>query len=1110
MKKLLLLIFLSLSSMLVLNGQRPEVRFHHLGVEDGLSHSLVAALAEDTLGFLWIGTQDGLNRYDGYSFKTYYKGKSHRSPSDSWVTRLYIDKKNQLWIQYSGEGIERFDPQTETFHAYVPDPDDEGSISSDAGSGGGSSATGLFFEDSENRMWIGTDRGLNLYNRDEDRFQHFRSEPDNPQSLSSDRILTLFECSEGYLWVGTSDGLNRLNPSTGAVKRFMSGPSDDFHLSSPKVITGFCPGDGTIWVGTERGLDIILNPYESQFRIIHLVAKPLNPNYLSSINSIIRTPGGEMLVASNQGLYRIRKKGGSYEEYLYPETRGVSVFKMIVDSKSYVWVSSNDDLATPLFRLSPDISAIEVFEANRNDPYMYGGGEVLSMIEGRTGLIWIGTEKRGLYRVDLNARQFRTIDNYSGRGLFISNSEVYSIHEDDQRHLYVGTKTELNRINLNDGSTKGFGNKLGLKRDLTFEYSKELPATLIGVMEPTHDGKIWMGSFDYKVSLYDPVRNLFLNFHNNEKDSTYFPLWSMRSICVTRNGDTYFGATEKGLCKLREDGLSFDLFPVVPTGDTTGTNNGFVQYIYEDSDQILWIGTLSSGLNRYDPVKARFTHFVNDPDNPASISNNRVKCILEPEIHGEDILWIGTNLGLNRFDKKNGTFTAYTMENGLPSNTIHGILEDKVGDLWLSTNKGLAQFDPLTEEFSLYSIEDGLVSSEFNEGAFFKNKEGIMYFGGTNGINYFDPGEISEKPDYNVPVVFTGFNITGKVVLPLDTINGRVVLEQSISTTKEITLTRKERFVSFEFASLDMAAAGKIRYRYMLEDFEDTWNEVDASQRYISYTNIPSGTYTLKVMGTNSDGTRFREPTEIMLTVLPPFWQTPFFKLLIAFFIILVFLSILQIRTSVLKNQKKNLEKEVEERTHDLREANKMLAERNDEIQLMAERLHESDQMKLKFFTNISHEFRTPLTLIMGPTEKLLNQEDYRDVPAIKQELELIYRNERRLFKLINQLLEVRRIESGNLRLAVTEDDLLEYLKSIHLLFMPYAEKKNIEFIFNSGVEKLRVLFDADKMEKIFYNLLSNAFKYTPAGGKIVFSVERLHDAGEWIKISVVDNGTRN
>jgi len=335
-----------------------------------------------------------------------------------------------------------------------------------------------------------------------------------------------------------------------------------------------------------------------------------------------------------------------------------------------------------------------------------------------------------------------------------------------------------------------------------------------------------------------------------------------------------------------------------------------------------------------------------------------------------------------------------------------------------------------------------------------------------------------------------------------------VILDRAISYTREITLTNKERFISFEFASLDMAATGKIRYRYRLEGFDEQWNEVDASKRYISYTNIPSGSYTLQVAATNSDGTIFREPSSITLNVLPPFWQTPLFKLLLAVFILFIFLLILQVRTRILENQKRHLAREVEDRTRDLREANHLLEDRNQEIQKMAEQLHESDQMKLRFFTNISHEFRTPLTLLLGPTEKLLGKEDFRDTAAVKQELELMYRNERRLFKLINQLLEVRRVETDNLRLSVAEDDLAGYLRDIYRLFIPYAEKKQVDFSFNAEPDSARVPFDADKIEKIFYNLLSNAFKYTPVKGRILFSMERVEREGEdWLKISVQDNG---
>ncbi|MEN8230498.1 MAG: two-component regulator propeller domain-containing protein [Bacteroidota bacterium] len=1111
MKRTAFLCFLTFSTLYyALQGQQSEVRFQHIGVEDGLSHSLVNAVVEDSLGFIWFGTQDGLNRYDGYEFKTYLNGFDHRSPSDSRIKSLYIDQSNQLWIFYIGVGLERFDPFTETFHQYVPDSLVPGTISSNSTISEINMFYREFFEDSERTLWIGTDHGLNMYDRENDTFRLFKHNPDDSGSLSDNRIVTFFEDIKGFLWIGTMNGLNRLDRKSGEVHRFMSGPADGTHINGKIITTGFAHPDGTIWVGTRHGgLNIIKNAYSDEPTVSYLIDTPLDSHQLPTVYNILRTSTGEMLVASHHGLYRVVREGNRYQVHLISETRQVKILQILEDSKGYIWAGSDESETRSLFRLSPDLRTTEVFETRDPDPFVYSGGRVRSLFESKTGIIWIATDKQGIYSVDLNARRFRAIDNYPGKGLFITNNEVYSIYEDKDRYLYIGTKTELNRINLNNGTLKEYNNKYSLKRNLTYEYADELPASLIGVLEPDHDGKIWIGAFDYKVSLYDPDSERFLNFHLNEQDSTAFRTWSLRSICVTHDRQVYLGGTGYGMCRLRPDLYSFEYFPIVNTGNESGTNDYHIQYIYEDREGILWLGTIYGGLNRFDPGTGVFDHFVNDPADPTTISNNRVKCILEPEIYGEDILWIGTNNGgLNRFDKATHTFTSYTVQEDLPSNTIHGILEDKMGNLWLSTNRGLVQFDPLTEKIKIFTTEDGLLGNEFNEGAFFKNRDGIMYFGGTNGVNYFDPAEIKEKTGYSARVVFTNFTLSGNPVFPHDTINGRVVLKKAIPYTDQITLTHKERFLSFEFASLDIASSRKIKYRYMLEGFEESWNKVDAGQRIISYTNLPMGDYTLRIMGTNSDGYWSQESTEIEIEVLPPFWQTLWFKILILSSILMIFLLYVQIRMRVLEKQKKNLEREVEERTWDLKKANHLLGERNDEIQQMAEKLHESDQMKLKFFTNISHEFRTPLTLIMGPTEQLLHREDFSDMTAVKQELGLIYRNERRLFKLINQLLEIRRVETGNLKLTVTEDDIAKYLESIYQLFIPFADKKQIDFRFSSNPSSISIHFDADKIEKIFYNLLSNAFKHTPERGRIQLTLDKEQEEGEdWLKVTVADSG---
>ncbi len=1101
------IVFLLTSLSFYSGAQSRETRFHNFNIEDGLSHSLVQGIVEDSLGFLWIATQDGLNRYDGSSFKSYFKGVDERSLSESWISEIFIDRFNQIWLYLGPGGFERFDTFKETFHYYGHDHSDSGSISSNFLNEKGIIHGVFYLEDEAGTLWIGTDNGLNRFNRQEDTFELVSRSSGDLERLGRDQINCLEEDLEHQILIGTEDGLLRYDPESGKFSQFTLGPDGEEHLGNNRITCISARPDSSIWVGTVYGgLGIIEHAYGEHPRLTMLIDVIRDSDLDPTVFNIMETESGHTMVGTRKGLYLVTKDEDRYVAKVYNGTEKLRIFHILEDEQGYIWAGTNENVAQSLFRIEPDLVKMETFTFDEGDPFSFTGGKVQFIHNSRTGLIWIGSEKEGLYMVDLNTKEFRTINTNSRKNLHITNNEVYSIFEDTRQRLYVGTKTELNRIDLKDGTLRNYSNDYGIRSGISYEYSNKFPADLVGVIKDAGDGRLWLGSFDYKLGLYDPYSEDFLHFHHNQSDEKSFLGWSIRSICVTKSGDTYIAATSPGLCKLNEDGHSFSYFPVVENGNPSGTNDMVLQYLYEDSDSILWIGTARGGLNRFDPKTGKFRHFNYSRSDSLSISSSMVKCILEPEIYEDDILWIGTNDGLNKFNKRTRKFTTYNIGEG-PANTIHGILEDKFGRLWLSTNRGLVEFDPITERIRKYTAEDGVQGDEFNQGAFFKNTEGVMYFGGTEGITYFLPENIKVDPQ-SAPVVISSIRISGKTVLPNDTINGRIILDKSILYSDKITLTHKDRFVRFDFVSPLFISSKKLRYRIMLEGLEENWNEVDSKQRFISYTNLPSGDYKLLIWATNSEGSWSENPTSFAIQVLPPYWRTPWFKLAIAGMIIVIFLLILQVRTRRLQNQKRVLEKEVEERTRDLKNANQLLEVQKNETQEMADKLHESDQMKLKFFTNISHEFRTPLTLIMGPTEKLMKEEAYEDTAKVKRQLGLIYRNEKRLFKLINQLLEIRKVETGNLGLSVAESDIIDFLHQIYQLFMPYAEQKNIEFQFISDSSEFSMFYDADKIEKIFYNLLSNAFKHTPDYGKILFSVNV--DEGQEqqkVKISVIDNG---
>ncbi|MFA9389618.1 MAG: two-component regulator propeller domain-containing protein [Prolixibacteraceae bacterium] len=1089
-----------------------SIQFQNLGIDDGLSQSLVSSMVEDDLGFLWFGTQEGLNRYDGYNFKKYYAGNSNRNPSRNWINHLYKDRSGQIWIVYQGAGLDRFDPQKEYFYKYDVNEKQAGAISSTSFSIPHLSESEPFFEDHKNNLWIGTENGLNLFNRETNSFTTFH--PEN--SISNIPITAINEDNNGKLWIGTNHGLNILDPETKIMRPIYSDPGEKNFVSDTIVTFIHISSNNTIWVGTlHNGIFVIENPLSDQCKISNYLYHSGNPNLDPSVFNIYHATSGKLIVGTLAGPAYFTSDTIANAPILFPELKTLRLNLIEEDQKSNIWMGSRNE--ETIIRINgDDYSDITSYRLGEENKYNQLGQSILFIKKSKNGLLWVSKQKDGIYKLDVFAKEFNSIDANPNKKIHLSNPEVYSIYEDMEREkLYIGTHYQLNVLDKKTNKIKTFGQTGGTLMGVDYQYSKNIPFVLIGAMEPDKKGNIWIGSFDYKTSLYNPETNTFLNFHQNDANPTSFLMWSLRDILVTSTNQVYFGGTNQGLCKLLEDGKSFKYYPV--NGDHTGTNADWINVLKEGSNGKIWIGTIANGLNVFNPTDESFEYFTHNEKDATSLSDNNVRSILEPKIFGDDILWIGTENGLNKFDKKTGTFQNFIGKSQLLNISIIGILEDNKGRLWMSSNKGIVYFDPITETSRLYTKDDGLIDTEFNEGAYFKNDKGILYFGGLNGLNYFDPNDITLNP-FESESIITDFKLFNKSVLPDDSINNRVLLDKSISYTKTITLSHKDKIFSFEFTSLHMVSPQKLKFKYMLEGFENEWNEVDGTQRFANYTNIPSGKYTFKVLSCNNDGNWSNNPAQLSITIKPPFYETKWF--IISVFILIVGLTNLfvQLRLRMLQRQKEELQEKVEKRTKQLSDVNSQLkihqneiinqneqiAEQNKdlstqnqlleiqkvEIQNISEKLHESHQMKLKFFTNISHEFKTPLTLIMGPTEKLLEQNNYDDSKEVKGYLKLMHRNEKRLFRLINQLLEINRIEASTLKLSTKLGDIVSFTSDIYELFIPMADKRDIDFQFHTDQESFVTLFDADKIEKILYNLLSNAFKFTPIGNILSLTID--------------------
>jgi len=994
--------------------QNDNLKFKHLTSDDGLSQNFISCILQDQKGFMWFGTKDGLNRYDGYSFVVYRHDPFDTTTiSANYITALYEDSRGYIWIGTLNGGLNCFDRNTEIFHHLH--------YSSIGFDNFNTNEIKAITEDRTGNIWVATRndgifkitlKDKNIYAAG---YKHYIHEEGKSKSLSSNNTSTLFIDSKGILWVATENGLNKFD--------FFSGGFTYFKIQTK-------------------------NP------------KAPSSQYDQSVSAIYESKNGTFWLGTVSGLVKFERGSGSFK--LFPHEYEIyrygwgNIIAISEDHHGKLW------LATPgeLMRFDPTINLYDYFKNDPFNPKSINFSSISSLYTDKTGIVWIGTAGMGINLYDSKAERFSTLLKKKEGASRITGFSVRAILEENNDIVWVSTAV-LYRWNRKTGDLKSYETS----SDRPDDFGNTGAWTLI----KSADGKIWAATSE-GLYRYDPSTEKAKQFKFNPANNSGLPQKEVYAVFEDHKGNIWI-TTENYFSKLID--IDKGLFQNFRYQSAPSPNELVRPVICQDRKGIFWIGT-KDGLIRFDIQKKSFLTFKNDPKNPQSLSNDFIKSIYVDPDNSENILWIGTaGGGLNRFDVEKNSFTHFSESDGLPNNVVYGILPDGKGNLWLSTNKGLSKFNPKEKSFRNYDVSDGLQSNEFNTGAYFLSKNGEMFFGGIKGLNYFNPAEIKDN-SFIPQIVLTNLKLGDHYIAYK---KNNSILKKSISETDQLVLSYADDVITFEFAVLDYSAPNKNRYAYKLENFNDDWI-YSGSLHTATYTNLPFGEYIFRVKGSNNDGIWNETGIAIKLLITPPWWSTWWAYILYGFLFLfgLYLIRRYELDRMKLKNQLK-LEK------------------------LATDSLRNIDQLKSHFFANISHEFRTPLTLILGQVESVMSS----NIEAKeKGKLHIANRNARRLLTLINQLLDLSKIEAGGIKLNAQRHNIVSFLKSLFYSFESLADSKNINLKFESESSNIPFSFDADKMEKIICNLISNAFKFTPENGEIKLTA---NITSSYLEIRIKDTG---
>lgn len=972
-----------------------------------LSNSLINAVYQDRKGFIWIATENGLNKFDGTRFSIYrHNAMDSTSLKNNYVRTLFEDSRGNFWIGCIN-GLQRYDRATDNFHELFISRKD----------GRKNPHITSIIERRNGDLWIATSGQGAISLKKNSNPASFHIETELTDRIGSNYLNVIFEDSRQNLWIATEEkGLYRYSPESKELKSYKA----PYHIAGDDVSAICEDAHGQIFVGT-----------------------------------------------LTKGLFRLSsRQEGNFEPVLYQNRMNLNIRTLIIDTRGKLIIGTDGE---GVKEYQPQQDIIVDSEINAG-PFDFSKSKVHSLIEDKDHNLWLGIFQKGLILVPGISNKFDYYGYKSIHNNTIGSSCVMAIHTDEQATIWIGTDNDgLYAINDQGKQLRHYTHQAG--------NPQSVPGTILCLYEDS-DQELWLGSYfdglariNKQTGTCQDVTSLLQGNLNAGKPK-------VSCIIEDKNKNLWVGTYGSGLYKINLPTQHVTYYESTRNeNDDWSINrlpNDWISYLLEDKEGMIWIGTYK-GLAVLNP---QTDNFINYKKQNNLLPGYVVYSLLESS-NGE--IWAGTSEGLVCLNKDRLTPVLFTTADGLPSDIICGLAEDEKKNIWISTHQGISKLNPPEKKFINYYAGDGLQGNEFTRTAVFKDKRGKIFFGGTNGVTAFYPQDITEiKKEMNV--LITGFHVANRPVKKGDKSGNNVITDTAVMDTEQFTLAYNENTFSIDFSVLEFSNPDRISYQYKIKELGDEWISTQPGTNRVTYSSLKPGKYTFSVQA--RDHNNFSNIRTVTIAITPPWYQTWWAKVIWGCLGALLIYALTMYILSRIRHRQ-----EVMRQKH----------------------MEQINEAKLQFFINISHEIRTPMTLIISPLEKLLAEHSEKQPVYL-----MIYRNAQRILRLINQLMDIRKLDKGQMHLKFRETDIVGFINDLMQTFNYQAQKKNITFTFEKeleGADSLKVWIDLNNFDKVLMNVLSNAFKYTHEGGNIEVSLKTGHNDAyrsalkDYFEIDITDNG---